>query len=185
MKSKVRGDYIYENDVALGRLLDYLENTEDPRRPGKKLLANTLVVFTSDNGAEITAKTATGPFRSNKGSAYEGGHRVPFIVAWPDGKIGDGDGSTPGRKSKQLVSLQDWFATFSDILGKPLPDLRNGQKGGEDSFSILPALLGKKYHTGHFFIMITRKLQTMQPVLSASMIPKLTTSFSWAMEALV
>jgi len=155
VKSKVRGDYIYENDVALGRLLDYLENTEDPRRSGKKLLANTLVVFTSDNGAEITAKTATGPFRSNKGSAYEGGHRVPFIVAWPDGKIGDGDASTPGRKSKQLVSLQDWFATFSDILGKPLPDLRNGQKGGEDSFSILPALLGKNiphrplFHNDH------------------------------------
>ena len=37
--------------------------------------------------------------------------------------------------------------------------------------------LEKIYHTGHFFIMITRKLQTMQPVLSASMIPKLTTSF--------
>ena len=39
---------------------------------------------------------------------------------------------------------------FSDILGKPLPDLRNGQKGGEDSFSILPALLEKKYHTATF-----------------------------------
>ncbi len=154
-KTKVRGDYIYENDVALGRLLDYLQKTDDPRRPGQKLLGNTLVIFTSDNGAEIGAKSATGPFRSNKGSAYEGGHRVPFIVAWPEGEVGDGDATTPGRTSGQLVSLQDWFATFSDILGQSLPDLRKGQKGGEDSFSILPALRGRKlpirplFHNDH------------------------------------
>ena len=90
------------------------------------------------------------PFEVTKGSAYEGGHRVPFIVAWPDGKIGDGDASTPGRKSQQLVSLQDWFATFSDILGKPLPDLRNGQKGERTALAFYLLSLEKIYHTGHF-----------------------------------
>ena len=141
---QTRYDYIYENDVALGRLLDYLKTTEDPRRPDKKLLGNTIVIFTSDNGAEIGAKTATGPFRSNKGSVYEGGHRVPFIVAWPAGKVGDGNGKTPGKTSAELLGLQDMYATFSKILEVPLPNLKAGQKGAEDSFNVLPAWRGEK-----------------------------------------
>ena len=97
----VRSDYIYENDVALGRMLDWLEATEDPRKPDSKLIETTLVIFTSDNGAENKAKSATGPFRSNKGSCYEGGHRVPFIASWKNGKIGDGNPKTPGRRVRR------------------------------------------------------------------------------------
>ena len=141
--TSVRLDYIYENDVALGRLLDFLEKTKDPRRPSRKLIENTIVIFTSDNGAEVKSKTATGPVRSNKGSCYEGGHRVPFIVSWPDGKIGNGDAESPGKKSEELVGLQDLYSTFSKILGKPLPNLREGEKGAEDSYNILPAWEGK------------------------------------------
>ena len=136
--TSVRLDYIYENDVALGRLLDYLENTDDPRNKESKLIENTIVIFTSDNGAEVTAKTATGPVRSNKGSCLEGGHRVPFIVSWPKGKI------AKGKVSDQLIGLQDLYATFSEIMGVPLPDLRKGEKGAEDSLSLLPAWRGKK-----------------------------------------
>ena len=135
--ASTRLDYIYENDVALGRLIDYLEQTKDPRRPSKKLIENTIIIFTSDNGAEVKTKTATGPIRSNKGSCYEGGHRVPFIVAWPNGKVGN------GKTSSQLIGLQDLYATFSEILKVPLPDLRKGEKGAEDSFSILSAWRGK------------------------------------------
>ena len=141
--TSIRLDYIYENDVALGRLLDFLEKTKDPRRPSRKLIENTIVIFTSDNGAEVKSKTATGPVRSNKGSCYEGGHRVPFIVSWPEGKIGNGDPKSPGEKSEQLIGLQDLYATFSKILNVNLPNLRKGEKGAEDSFSILPALKGK------------------------------------------
>jgi len=141
---KVRYDYIYENDVALGRLLDFLQTTDDPRRPSKKLLGNTIVIFTSDNGAEIKAKTATGPFRSNKGSVYEGGHRVPFIVAWPEGRVGNGNAKTPGKTSAELLGLQDMYSTFSKVLETPLPDLRKGEKGAEDSFNVLPAWRGEK-----------------------------------------
>ncbi len=139
----VRSDYIYENDVALGRLIDFLSNHDDPRRPGHRLIDNTIVIFTSDNGAENKAKTATGPFRSNKGSVYEGGHRVPFIVAWKDGGVGDGDPSSGGKTSSQLIGLQDMFATFAEILGHPLPDLRASNKGAEDSVSVLAAWRGK------------------------------------------
>ena len=135
--TSVRLDYIYENDVALGRLIDYLDNTDDPRNKGSKLIENTIVIFTSDNGAEVTAKTATGPVRSNKGSCFEGGHRVPFIVSWPK-KI------AKGKVSEQLIGLQDLYATFSEIMGASLPDLRKGEKGAEDSLSLLPAWRGEK-----------------------------------------
>lgn len=139
-----RHDYIYENDVALGRLLDYLEANEDPRNPGKKLSETTLVIFTSDNGAEKNTNIASGPFRSHKGSCYEGGHRVPFLISWAAGGIGDGNGETEGATSAAPVGLVDMFATFSEILGKPLPDLAAGEKGGEDSVSVLAALRGEE-----------------------------------------
>jgi arylsulfatase A len=142
-KAGKRGDFIYENDVALGRLIDYLARTDDPRRPGSKLLGNTIVIFTSDNGAEIGAKSATGPLRSNKGSAFEGGHRVPFIVSWPEGGVGNGNPSNPGKTSAELLALQDLYATFSAILGVDLPDLRRGEKGAEDSFNVLPSWRGQ------------------------------------------
>lgn len=138
-----RHDYIYENDVALGRMLNWLESTPDPRNPGHKLIENTLVIFTSDNGAEKNHDTATGPFRSNKGSVFEGGHRVPFIAAWKAGGVGDGDPDTEGSTRSELIALQDMFATFAAIVGSSLPDLAQGQKGAEDSFNVLPAMVGE------------------------------------------
>ena len=138
-----RLDFIHENDVQVGLLLDYLQRTADPRRPGHKLLDNTLFIFASDNGAESRSKTATGPLRSNKGSTYEGGHRIPFFASWPAGKLGDGRPKTPGRTSTRLLALNDLFATFAQILGKPLPDLSKGRIGAEDSISQLAALRGE------------------------------------------
>jgi len=139
-----RGDYVYENDVALGRMLDWLEETDDPRNSDQKLIETTIVIFTSDNGAEIDTTAATGPFRSNKGSVYEGGHRVPFLVAWPGGGGGDGNEKTAGRDSHELIGLHDLFATFAEIVGDDLPELPAGEKGAEDSVSALSALRGKK-----------------------------------------
>ena len=137
-----RHDYIYENDVALGRMIDWLVSTEDPRNPRSKLIENTIVIFTSDNGAEIGDNVATGPFRSNKASSYEGGHRVPFIVAWPKGGVGDGNGETGGLTSPALIGLQDLYATFAEVVGAEMPDHRAGQKGAEDSYSVLSAFTG-------------------------------------------
>jgi arylsulfatase A len=137
-----RHDFIYENDVALGRLIDWLEATPDPRRPKSKLIENTLVIFTSDNGAEKNSDIATGPFRSNKGSCYEGGHRVPFIASWPAGRVGDGKASTPGKTNSSVIGLTDMYATFAEIVGSQLPDLAKGEKGAEDSMSVLEAMRG-------------------------------------------
>lgn len=137
-----RSDYIFENDVALQRLLHWIEETADPRNPGHAISDNTIVVFTSDNGAEKNSNIATGPFRSHKGSCYEGGHRVPFIISWPAGGIGDGNDQTPGRTSRQLLGLTDIYATVADILQVELPSSISGNKGAEDSLSMLPAMQG-------------------------------------------
>lgn len=145
LTGNVRLDFIHENDVQVGLLLDYLQRTNDPRRPGHRLLDNTLFIFASDNGAENRSKTATGPLRSNKGSTYEGGHRIPFFASWPAGAIGDGRPRTPGKTSNRLLALNDLFATFAEILGKPLPDLSKGEIGAEDSISQLGALRGQEH----------------------------------------
>ena len=141
----VRLDFVYENDVLIARLMDYLETTEDPRRPGRKLIENTLFIFASDNGAEKNNKQFTGPLRSNKGSVYEGGHRIPFLASWPLGGIGDGNAGTPGRDCDRLLALTDIYATVAEILGKPLPPLNGEAYGAEDSVTQLAALRGKKW----------------------------------------
>ena len=134
-KMDSRHDFIYENDVALNRFINWLQKTDDPRNPGKKLFENTIVVFTSDNGAEKNSNIASGPFRSNKGSVYEGGHRVPFIISWP-AKI------NAGQTNAAPIGLIDMFATFAEISNAPMPDLLKGEKGAEDSFSVLKAFKG-------------------------------------------
>ncbi len=113
------GDWVYQGDHMLGQILDTLEK--------KGLAKNTLVIIAADNGASGRPYP---PLRGFKTQIYEGGHRVPFVASWP-GKI------KPGTVSDQTICLNDLIATCADILGKKLPD-----NAGEDSFSILPALLG-------------------------------------------
>ena len=137
-----RQDFVYQNDVHVSRLLHYLKMTADPRRPKHSLIDNTLFIFTSDNGAEKDNKQFTGPLRSNKGSTYEGGHRVPFIASWPAGGVGDGDHSTPGKTQSTLLGLNDLYATVAEVLEKPLPPVTGVGRGAEDSISQLSALKG-------------------------------------------
>jgi len=112
-------------DDNCGRVLKFLTETDDPVRPGQKLLANTVVVFTSDNGGlggyqaagigggqEITNQL---PLRSGKGSMHEGGTRVPFIVRW-DGKVRANE-----VDPTQLQSL-DLYPTFAAVAGAKLAD---------------------------------------------------------------
>jgi arylsulfatase A-like enzyme len=91
-------------DESVGRVLDHLR--------ARGLEDNTIVIFTSDNGGFIgqtrgqpAPTTNNAPLRSGKGSVYEGGIRVPFIVKWP--------GRTPrDRVCDQPVSLADIFPTL-------------------------------------------------------------------------
>ena len=73
------------------------------------LAKNTLIFFTSDNGAPPMG--SSGSLRGNKGSVWEGGHRVPAIAYWP-GRIKPGVSGTTG------ITL-DLFSTFTEIAGAP------------------------------------------------------------------
>ena len=124
-------DLVMETDAAVGRVLDALEKSG--------AADNTVVIFTSDNGCapyvgakELEGKGhyPSGPLRGYKADAWEGGHRVPFIVRWP-GTV------KPASVCQQLVHQADIIRTLADILGTKLPD-----NAGEDSFSLRPLLLG-------------------------------------------
>lgn len=95
-------------DAYVGDLVEYLETTEDPRWPGHKLIENTYVIFSSDNGgAEGTPKepyTDNAPLDQGKSSAKEGGIRVPLIIAGP--------GIKAGLDSEVLASGLDFFPTI-------------------------------------------------------------------------
>ncbi|QQE12039.1 sulfatase-like hydrolase/transferase [Planctomycetota bacterium] len=120
-----RADMVYENDIIMGKLLDYLENTDDPRNPGHKLIDNTLVVFTSDNGSAVDtepmvgslpdANGETSPLSGRKHSELEGGTRVPFIAAW-------GDNFSSGETSDELFGTTDMYATIASAAGVELND---------------------------------------------------------------
>jgi len=80
-------------------------------------LDNTVVVFTTDNGAEQVTFPDGGvtPFKGQKGSAWEGGYRCPLVVRWP-GHI------KPGTVKNQLFAALDWMPTLVDIAGGPKGD---------------------------------------------------------------
>src|SRR6266516_3785160 len=75
---------------------------------------NTIVVFTTDNGAEAISFPDGGvtPFKGQKGEAWEGGYRGPMVVRWP-GVI------RPGTVKNKLFAALDWVPTFVDIAGGP------------------------------------------------------------------
>jgi arylsulfatase A-like enzyme len=80
-------------------------------------LDNTIIVFTTDNGAESISFPDGGvtPFRGQKGEAWEGGYRAPMVVRWP-GVI------KPGTVHNQLFASLDWLPTLVDIAGGPKGD---------------------------------------------------------------
>lgn len=131
------GDFVCEVDAVMGRILAAVEASGKER--------NTLIVFASDNGPERetrddegvynrarrTGHYSMGALRGMKRDVWEGGHRVPLLIAWP--------AVVPaGAVCDQLVSLMDLMATVGDITGGGLPP-----GAGEDSVSILPLLQGE------------------------------------------
>ena len=85
-------------------------------------LDNTILVFTTDNGAETVTFPDGGitPFKGQKGEAWEGGYRAPCVVRWP-GHI------KPGTVKKEMFAALDWVPTFVDIAGGPKGDDLNKQ----------------------------------------------------------
>ena len=120
--SSLYNDTIHELDHHTGRLLDTIDELG--------LRDNTIVIFTSDNGAWNTMQErlrekhdgavawgSSGPLRSGKGSTYEGGIRVPAIVRWP--------GHVPAnRVSDAVFATIDFMPTLATLAGYELPDNR-------------------------------------------------------------
>jgi arylsulfatase A-like enzyme len=135
------GDFVVQTDHVVGEVLNAL------KRSG--VAENTLVIFTSDNGPEVTGEVKPGVYdrlkafghasmgklRGAKRDAWEGGHRVPFIARWP-GKI------PAGSTCDETICHVDLMATLAALLNVKLP-----ADAGVDSINILPALLGEKRNT--------------------------------------
>lgn len=115
-----------EFDWAVGEVLAVLDRL--------RLVDNTIVIVTSDNGAQAGRANrfghqCNGELRGAKGTAWEGGHRVPFIIRWP-GRV------PPGTVCNETICHVDFMATMCAALGIPLPS-----HAGPDSWNVLPAWL--------------------------------------------
>lgn len=122
------GDFMEETDYRIGQVLDALK--------ANGIEENTLVIFSSDNGAETNyvyqrdtyQHYSSMNFKGGKRDIYEGGHRVPFLMRWPKVIKAGGAISIP-------VCQTDYFATIADIIGAPIDD-----NTAEDSYSLYPML---------------------------------------------
>jgi arylsulfatase A-like enzyme len=126
-------------DDSIGALLKHLEDIGEAD--------NTIVVFTTDNGAEVFTWPDGGmtPFRATKGTVFEGGFRVPAIIRWP-GKV------KPGTVENGIFSGLDWLPTLATAAGNPniKEQLLKGVKLGDrtyknhlDGYNQMDLLLGK------------------------------------------
>jgi arylsulfatase A len=126
------GDFVMQVDDVVRQIRETLKK--------QGISENTMLVFVSDNGCspranyEELAKVDHNPsyvFRGHKADIFEGGHRVPFILEWPEKVM-------KNTSSNKTICTTDFFATCADIVGYKIQD-------GEavDSYSMLPIITGK------------------------------------------
>ena len=107
--------HVYGVDQNIKRIIEYLKN--------KQLYENTIIVFTSDNGAQAGGPSVlpgNAPFSGHKGTYFQGGIRVPFLVHWPNG-------IKRSQRSEMLVSTMDILPTIIDVVGGAVPDNLDGK----------------------------------------------------------
>jgi len=130
---------VAQMDDCIGELLKHLEDIGEAD--------NTIVIFTTDNGAEVFTWPDGGqtPFKGTKGTSFEGGFRVPAIIRWP-GHV------KPGSVENGIFSGLDWFPTLLAAAGNPdiTEQLLKGTKLGDrtyknhlDGYNQLALLEGK------------------------------------------
>jgi arylsulfatase A-like enzyme len=129
-----RGDMLREIDLMLKVIQEELSS--------RGLLDDTLIILTSDNGASrvgnetFLGHDAPGYFRGDKGTIFEGGHRVPLIIKWGDGS-NNGSPVAPGSVNDALIGIQDLFTSLARLTG-----VSTAEDQGRDSFNMLPTILG-------------------------------------------
>ena len=136
-------------DENFGKLMKYLDDED--------LTNNTIVIYTTDNG------TAAGIYynkqkeknigynaglRGTKGSHYDGGHRVPFFIRWPNGKLDS------GRKTDELMAHVDLLPTLAGMSG-----LAYSPKLKLDGMNAHQILSGGKDNSGRMLVIDTQRIQ--------------------------
>jgi arylsulfatase len=135
----IHADGMVEHDGHVGQLLQLLDDL--------KITDNTIVLYTTDNGAEIALwpDGAMTQFHGEKGTTWEGGFRIPMMVRWP-GVV------KPGTVYNDIISLIDWFPTLCAAAGIPdiKEQMKQGFKAGDktfkvhlDGYNFLPYFQGK------------------------------------------
>jgi len=126
------GDFVMHTDDAVGRVMHCLDSL--------KLTENTIVIFTSDNGADwrpqdqkkYPAHQANYISRGQKADIWDGGHHVPLLISWP-GKL------AKNKEVKEIICLTDFMATLAGFTGQKLPE-----NAGPDSFDFSGLIFGNK-----------------------------------------
>ncbi|NJN25749.1 MAG: sulfatase-like hydrolase/transferase [Cyclobacteriaceae bacterium] len=128
------GDFVAMVDDMIGKVLQTLDDNE--------LRENTLVIITSDNGAdwrpediEAHQHRANYFYKGRKADIYEAGHRVPYLARWPQA-------ITAGTTSAEVLCATDLLATVAGLLEQQVPT-----GAGEDSYNLWPAFIGKGYNS--------------------------------------
>jgi len=125
------GDFVMQVDDVVRQIREVLKK--------QGISENTLLVFTSDNGCSPRADFdelarvnhhPSAKFRGAKADIFEGGHRVPFIVEWPEKAL-------KNSSSDHMICTTDFFATCAELTGYKIQDTE-----AEDSYSMLPLILG-------------------------------------------
>lgn len=145
-KQRTQAAMISRMDADVGQILDSL-NTWG-------IAENTLVIFTSDNGAHGAGSTielfdSNGPFRSKKRNLYEGGIRAPHIAWWPST-------IAAGSESDHISAMWDFFPTCCEIVGQPIPEDLDGKSylsemiGNEDDQEKHDFLYWEIHESGYY-----------------------------------
>lgn len=129
------GDFVMQTDDVVGQIVQVLTEM--------KVIDNTLLIFTSDNGFTSAGYNSGPPvshnlhwpeahLRGSKADLWEGGHRVPFLLQWP--------AVVPPNQvdTRTTICQADLYATFAELTNYTLDS-----HVAEDSFSLLPVLTGR------------------------------------------
>ncbi|CAA6689507.1 MULTISPECIES: sulfatase [unclassified Lentimonas] len=123
-------------DWSLGRIVDFLKKTDDPRNPGKKLIETTYIFFSSDNGGALRhgqeMLSDNSPLKNGKTYAEEGGVRVPMVITGP--------GIAAGAQFDGMINQLDFFPTFLELTDSKIAAKDFAKLSGLD---ITPILMGE------------------------------------------
>jgi arylsulfatase A-like enzyme len=130
-------------DAATGRVLEELDN--------EGIRKNTLVIFFSDNGGDLTKGSTNLSLREGKGTVFEGGIRVPAAMNWP-GIL------SSGQKSNQFICVADLFPTILDVAG-----VKMSSEPNFDGKDLWPELKGGQLNDHRLFFMGNKEVAVFRP----------------------